>query len=40
MEAGRASRVPARQFVKWNEYEGPYLTLRFGGGFLYDYTAY
>jgi len=27
---------PARQFVRWNEYEGPISTLRFGGGFLYD----
>ena len=31
---------PARQFVKWNEYEGPISTLRFGGGFLYDYAWY
>jgi len=31
---------PARQFVRWNEYEGPISTLRFGGGFLYDYAAY
>jgi phosphate-selective porin OprO and OprP len=31
---------PARQFVRWNEYEGPFSTLRFGGGFLYDYAAY
>lgn len=31
---------PARQFVKWNEYEGPISTLRFGGGLLYDYAAY
>ena len=31
---------PARKFVRWNEYEGPISTLRFGGGFLYDYAAY
>jgi phosphate-selective porin OprO/OprP len=31
---------PARQFVRWNEYEGPISTLRFGGGFLYDYAWY
>lgn len=31
---------PARQFVRWNEFEGPISTLRFGGGFLYDYAWY
>ena len=41
MEAGESDAdVPARQFVSWNEYEGPFSTLRFGGGFLYDYAAY
>jgi phosphate-selective porin OprO/OprP len=41
MEAGESEAdVPARQFVRWNEYEGPLSTLRFGGGFLYDYSAY
>jgi phosphate-selective porin OprO/OprP len=41
MEAGESEAdVPARQFVRWNEYEGPISTLRFGGGFLYDYAAY
>jgi phosphate-selective porin OprO/OprP len=41
MEAGEAEAdVPLRRFVKWNEYEGPISTLRFGGGFLYDYAAY
>jgi phosphate-selective porin OprO/OprP len=41
MEAGESEAdEPARQFVKWNEYEGPISTLRFGGGFLYDYAAY
>jgi phosphate-selective porin OprO/OprP len=34
------SDAPARQFVEWNQYEGPITTLRFGGGFLYDYAAY
>ena len=29
-----------RQFVKWNEFEGPISTLRFGGALLYDYAAY
>jgi phosphate-selective porin OprO/OprP len=41
MEAGESEAdVPARRFVRWNEYEGPLSTLRFGGGFLYDYAAY
>jgi phosphate-selective porin OprO and OprP len=31
---------PRRQLVKWNQYEGPYITARLGGGFLYDYAAY
>jgi phosphate-selective porin OprO and OprP len=31
---------PRRQLVAWNHYEGPYVTLRVGGGFLWDYTAY
>src|SRR5688500_18977785 len=41
MEAGESEAdVPARQFVRWNDYQGPFSTLRFGGGFLYDYAAY
>jgi phosphate-selective porin OprO/OprP len=41
MEAGESEAdVPVREFVKWNEYNGPFSTLRFGGGFLYDYAAY
>src|SRR5262245_32553723 len=41
MEAGESEAdVPLREFVKWNEYQGPFSTLRFGGGFLYDYAAY
>lgn len=31
---------PRRKLVNWNEYEGPYFTMRLGGGFLYDYVAY
>jgi phosphate-selective porin OprO/OprP len=31
---------PARRLVSWNEYEGPFFTLRVGGGFLYDYATY
>jgi phosphate-selective porin OprO/OprP len=31
---------PRRSLVKWNEYEGPLLTLRVGAGFLVDYATY
>jgi phosphate-selective porin OprO/OprP len=31
---------PKRKFVKWNEYDGPISTLRFGYGFLVDFAAY
>jgi phosphate-selective porin OprO/OprP len=31
---------PRRQMVDWNHYEGPYITLRVGAGFLWDYSAY
>ncbi len=41
MAAGESDAdAPARQFVKWNEFEGPVSTLRFGGALLYDYAAY
>ena len=41
MEAGEAEAAePRRRLVKWNEYEGPFFTIRFGGGVLYDYAAY
>lgn len=38
--AGADGDVPRRRLVKWNEIEGPWATLRIGGGFLYDYAAY
>jgi phosphate-selective porin OprO/OprP len=31
---------PRRQLVHWNEYEGPYVTARVGGGFLYDVAGF
>src|SRR5262245_16398186 len=31
---------PDREFVAWNEYEGPWFTARLGGGFLYDTANY
>jgi phosphate-selective porin OprO/OprP len=41
IDAGEAeTEEPARKLVSWNEFDGKYLTLRFGGGFLYDVTNY
>lgn len=31
---------PKRQLVSWNQLDGRFLTLRVGGGFLYDFAAY
>jgi phosphate-selective porin OprO/OprP len=31
---------PRRKMIKWNEYEGPVSTFRFGGGILLDAAAY
>ena len=30
----------SRKFIRWNEYQGPYFTLQFGAGLLYDYGAF
>ena len=42
LEAGEAdSEEPARRrMAKWNEYEGPYFTIRVGAGLLYEGAAY
>ena len=40
MEAGESDEEQTRQFTSWNHYEGPYFTIRFGGGFLVDTVAY
>ena len=42
MEAGEAETEPPhnRGMTRFNEYEGPYGSIRFGGGFLYDYVTY
>lgn len=32
--------APRRKLIRWNEYEGPYFSIRVGGGLLYDYVAY
>lgn len=38
--AGADGDTPRRELVKWNEFRGPWATLRVGGGFLYDYAGY
>ena len=41
IEAGEAeAKEPARSLVEWNHYEGPFFTIRAGGGLLFDYAAY
>lgn len=41
IEAGEAAVAePRRKLVNWNEYEGPYFTIRVGLGFLYEAAAY
>ena len=41
LEAGEADAVaPQRRLVKWNEYDGPISTARFGYGFVYDIASY
>jgi phosphate-selective porin OprO/OprP len=40
MEAGESDEEHKRKLVNWNEYHGPYFTIRFGAGFLYEFDAY
>ena len=41
IEAGEAdAEMPRRRLIRWNEYEGPFFTIRVGGGVLYDYAAF
>ena len=41
LEAGEAlAKDPPRRLVRWNEYEGPFFTIRVGGGFLYEGAWY
>jgi phosphate-selective porin OprO/OprP len=35
-----AEPLPRRDLVHWNEYHGPYFTIRVGAGFLYDFAAF
>jgi len=34
------AQEPKRRLVKWNEYDGPITTVRFGWGFVVDYVGY
>lgn len=38
--ANTLDEEPRRKLVNWNEYHGPYFTIRAGAGLLYDTTAY
>jgi phosphate-selective porin OprO/OprP len=38
--ADTLDEAPRRKLVHWNEYHGPYFTIRAGAGFLFDTTAY
>src|SRR5580700_5549844 len=40
IDATESEEAPRRQLLHWNEYHGPHFTIRFGGGFLYDFVAY
>jgi phosphate-selective porin OprO/OprP len=41
IEAGESeSEPPRRQLISWNEFEGPFFTIRLGAGLLFDYAAY
>jgi phosphate-selective porin OprO/OprP len=41
IEAGEASVAePRRRLVRWNEFDGPFFTLRMGAGLLYEAAAY
>lgn len=40
VDAGISQEAPRRQLVRWNEYRGPYFTIRFGAGLLVDVAAY
>ena len=41
VEAGEAdAEEPRRKFLHWNEYEGPYFTIRMGAGLLYEIVGY
>jgi phosphate-selective porin OprO/OprP len=41
MVAGEADAdIPERRRVRWNEFEGRFVTLRFGANFMYDFVSF
>jgi phosphate-selective porin OprO/OprP len=40
IDASEADERPKRSLVRWNQYKGPYFTLRFGAGFLVDVAGF
>jgi phosphate-selective porin OprO/OprP len=40
IDAEESSEPPERRLVKWNEYHGPYFTMRFGLGLLLDVAGF
>jgi hypothetical protein len=40
MTASEADAPSERKIIKWNEFEGKYATIRFGGGLLFEFNAY
>jgi phosphate-selective porin OprO and OprP len=41
VEAGEASvELPRRKLIRWNEFDGPFTTLRVGAGLLYEVAAF
>lgn len=40
IDAMEDDALPRRRLVRWNEYEGPYFTVKFGAGILVDHAAF
>jgi phosphate-selective porin OprO/OprP len=40
IDASESEATPRRRLISWNEYDGPWFSIRVGGGLLYDYAGY
>ena len=40
IDAEESSEPPERKLVRWNHYEGPYFTMRWGAGLLYEVAGF
>ena len=40
IDATEDDAPPKRSLVRWNQYQGPYFTMRFGAGFLVDFSGF